>query len=158
MCFSCCVCAEVEAVLCCPFWLIGRGFETACSEALELEPCGLTGCDVQTVWADTVAAAAEVEDIEATDFGSGWVCERNAARKLLRNGLWVGILASDRRSSRQVRGLLKPHDRLSGRCWRTRKRFGTERYRISCSWALAIRLCLSRAVLFARVVHCVHLD
>jgi hypothetical protein len=31
-------------------------------------------------------------DNEATDLGSGWVCDRKAARKLLRNGLWVGIV------------------------------------------------------------------
>lgn len=82
-----CVGAEVEAALWfCPFWLMGRGFETACSDAVECEFCGLAGCEVQTVWVDVEAAAAEVEDIDATDFGSGW-CERKAARKLLRNGL-----------------------------------------------------------------------
>jgi hypothetical protein len=53
--------------------LIGRGFETACSDALVFEGCGFAGCDVQTVWADAEAAAADVEDIEATDLGSGCV-------------------------------------------------------------------------------------
>jgi hypothetical protein len=33
------------------------------------------------------AAAAEVEDIDATDLGRGCGWDRNAARKLLRNGL-----------------------------------------------------------------------
>jgi len=71
---------------------IGRGCETAFSDALVFEDCGFVGCDVQTVWVDVDAAAAEVVDNEATDFGSGWgVCDRKAARKLLRNGLWVGI-------------------------------------------------------------------
>jgi len=67
--------------------LMGRGFETACSDALVFEGCGFAGCDVQTVWADVEAAAAEVEDIEATDFGRGWVWDLNAAKKLLRKGL-----------------------------------------------------------------------
>jgi hypothetical protein len=71
---------------------MGRGCETAFSDALVFGLCGFVGCDVQTVWFDVVAAAAEVVDNEATDFGSGWVCDRKAARKLLRNGLWVGIV------------------------------------------------------------------
>jgi hypothetical protein len=71
---------------------MGRGCETACSDVLVFEVCGLVGCDVQTVCADTEAATAEVEDIEATDFGSGCVWDRNAARKLLRKGLCVGML------------------------------------------------------------------
>ena len=67
--------------------MIGRGCETACSETPVFEGCGFAGCDVQTVWAEVEAAAAEVEDIDATDLGRGCVCDRNAARKLLRNGL-----------------------------------------------------------------------
>lgn len=74
---------------------MGRGCETAFSDALGLEDCGFVGWDVQTVWdvavADVEAAAAEVVDMDATDLGSGWVCERKAARKLLRKGLCVGI-------------------------------------------------------------------
>jgi hypothetical protein len=80
--------------------LIGRGFETACSDVLVFEACGFGGCDVHTVCADAEAAAAEVEDIEATDLGSGWVWDRNAARKLLRKGLCVGMLGFVCRSSR----------------------------------------------------------
>jgi hypothetical protein len=71
---------------------MGRGCETAFSDALVFGVCGFVGCDVQTVWVEVEAAAAEVVDNEATDLGSGWVCDRKAARKLLRNGLWVGIV------------------------------------------------------------------
>jgi hypothetical protein len=67
---------------------MGRGCETAFSDALGFDACGFVGCDVHTVWVDVEAAAAvEVVDNEATDLGSGWVCDRKAARKLLRNGL-----------------------------------------------------------------------
>ena len=78
----------------CPLAFMGRGCETAFSDALVFVVCGFVGCDVQTVWVEVEAAAAEVVDNEATDFGSGWVCDRKAARKLLRNGLWVGIVRS----------------------------------------------------------------
>lgn len=71
---------------------MGRGCETAFSDALVFGVCGLVGCDVQTVWVEVEAVAAEVVDNEATDLGSGWVCDRKAARKLLRNGRWVGIV------------------------------------------------------------------
>lgn len=89
-----CTCLSCDCALwLCPLAFMGRGCETAFSDALVFEVCGFVGCDVQTVCVDVEAAAAEVVDNEATDFGSGWgVCDRKAARKLLRNGLWVGIV------------------------------------------------------------------
>ena len=47
--------------------------------------------DVHIVCVD--AATAPDDDIEGCALGSGCEWARNAARKLLRNGLWVGIVA-----------------------------------------------------------------
>lgn len=50
----------------------------------------LAGCaDVHIVAED---ATALDDDMEVEVFGSGWECARKAARKLLRNGLWVGMV------------------------------------------------------------------
>lgn len=69
---------------------IGLGFDT--SDELEFCDCAFeVGCeDVQIVWLD--AATAPEEDMLGWALGSCVECARNAARKLLRNGRWVGIV------------------------------------------------------------------
>ena len=61
------------------------------SEEGEVGFCVEEVADVHIVCVD--AATAADDDMEGCALGSGCECARNAARKLLRNGLWVGIVA-----------------------------------------------------------------
>lgn len=69
---------------------IGLGLEI--SDELEFCDCAFdVGCDdVQIVCVD--AATAPEEDMLGWALGSGAECARNAARKLLRKGRWVGMM------------------------------------------------------------------
>lgn len=73
------------------FGLIGRGLAIAFSEVCEvcLANCWLDA-DVHIVAEDAATADAE---IEGDALGSCAECARKAARKLLKKGLWVGMLA-----------------------------------------------------------------